>query len=63
MADGAVAAMTLGISVYAAIILVCVGLGIHYMQRGRRRPATVCAVIVGVLTVAGLIIAIASSVV
>ncbi|GAB26257.1 hypothetical protein GOPIP_094_00050 [Gordonia polyisoprenivorans NBRC 16320 = JCM 10675] len=62
MSNGAVAGLTIGISVYAAAILIAVGLGISAARQGRRRTAIACAVVVGVLTVAGVIVAVASSV-
>lgn len=60
--EGVAALLTVGISVYAAAILVGVGLGISYARKGRRQAAIICAVVVGILTVAGVIIAIASSI-
>ncbi|MGC4933764.1 hypothetical protein ACLQ3C_08775 [Gordonia sp. DT30] len=62
LSDSAVAGLTIGISVYAAAILIGVGLAISAAQRGRRRLAITCAVIVGVLTIAGVIAAVLSSV-
>ncbi|RPA65302.1 hypothetical protein EF294_05600 [Gordonia oryzae] len=62
MSNGAVAGLTIGISVYAAAILIAVGLGISAARQGRHRVAIACAIVVGVLTVAGVIIAVASSV-
>ena len=60
--EGVAALLTLGISAYAAVILIAVGLAISYARRGRKRAAIYCAVIVGILTVVGVIIAIASSI-
>ncbi|MGW5523581.1 hypothetical protein [Gordonia sp. NPDC003950] len=62
MTDAAVAGLTIGISVYAAVILIAVGLGISAARRGQRRAAWIYAVVVGVLTVAGVVIAVASSI-
>ncbi|WLP91705.1 hypothetical protein [Gordonia sp. NB41Y] len=63
MGDAAVAGLTIGISVYAAAILIAVGMGLTAARQGRRRRAIICAVIVGILTVAGVVIAVASSIV
>lgn len=56
------AALTVGLSVYAALIFVGIAVALYDARRHRRGRATVAAVIVGVLTLAGLIVAIASSV-
>jgi len=56
------AALTVGLSVYAALIFAGIALAIFDARRHRRRRATAAAVMVGVLTLGGLVIAIASSV-
>lgn len=61
LADSSVALLTLGISVYSIAILVCIGIGINAARFGRRRVAVAMAWVVGVLTVAGVIVAILSS--
>ncbi|MFT4126311.1 MAG: hypothetical protein QM662_08785 [Gordonia sp. (in: high G+C Gram-positive bacteria)] len=60
---GTAALLTVGISVYAAAILIAVGLGISAARQGRRERALGCAVVVGVLTVAGVVVAVLSSIV
>lgn len=60
--EGTAALMTVGIAVYAAIILAAIGLGINAIQHGQRRRATTMAIVVGVLVVAGVIVAVASSI-
>lgn len=63
LADAAsTAALTVGLSVYAALIFVGIAVALYDARRHRRGRATAAAVIVGVLTLAGLIVAIASSV-
>lgn len=61
LADSSVALLTLGISVYSIAVLVCLGIAINASRFGRRRVAITMAWVVGVLTVAGVIIAILSS--
>jgi hypothetical protein len=61
-ADGGAALLTLGIALYAATILICVGLFVHAMANHRRRLAIGTAASVIILSVAGVIIAIASSI-
>ncbi len=61
LADSSVALLTLGISVYSIAILVCLGIAINAARFGRRRVAVAMAWVVGVLTVAGVIVAILSS--
>lgn len=63
MSNAAVAGLTIGISVYAAIILIAVGWGINAARQGRRRTAITCGVVVGVFTVAGVVVAVLSSIV
>ncbi|UAK38187.1 hypothetical protein K8O93_24765 [Gordonia bronchialis] len=62
LAETSPALLTLGISLYSAVILICIGVGINAARHGRRRLAIVMAVIVGVLTVVGVVLAILSSV-
>lgn len=61
--EGAAALLTLGIALYAAVILVAIGVGINAIQHGRKNRAIAMAVIVGVLTIAGVIVAVFSAVV
>ncbi|AZZ83030.1 MULTISPECIES: hypothetical protein [Gordonia] len=61
-ADSSAALLTLGISLYSIAILVCLGVAINAARFRRRRLAITMAWVVGVLTVAGVIIAILSSV-
>lgn len=56
------AVLTVGLSVYAALIFVGIAVALYDARRHRRGRATAAAVIVGVLTVAGLVVAILSSV-
>jgi hypothetical protein len=56
------AALTVGLAVYAASIFAGIAVAIFDARRHRRGRATVAAVMVGVLTLAGLVAAIASSV-
>jgi hypothetical protein len=56
------AALTVALAAYAALIFVGIALAIFDARRHRRRRATAAAVMVGVLTLGGLIVAIASSV-
>ncbi|MFW0796230.1 hypothetical protein AAFP30_20625 [Gordonia sp. CPCC 205515] len=60
--EGAAALLTIGIAVYAAVILVAIGLGINAIQHGRKNRAIAMAVVVGVLTVAGVVVAVISAV-
>ncbi len=55
-------ALTVGLAAYAALILAGLALAIYDIRRHRRGRAIAAAVIVGVLTLGGLVIAIASSV-
>ncbi|MGB3480962.1 MAG: hypothetical protein WBB07_01935 [Mycobacterium sp.] len=57
------AALTVGLSAYAALIFTGIAVGIYDARRHRRGRATAAAVMVGVLTICGLVIAIVSSVV
>jgi hypothetical protein len=56
------AALTVGLAAYAALIFAGIAVAIFDARRHRRGRATTAAVIVGVLTLAGLVVAIASSV-
>ncbi|MGV9710662.1 hypothetical protein ACWDTI_08355 [Gordonia sp. NPDC003424] len=60
--EGAAALLTIGIAAYAAVILVAIGLGINAIQHGRRNRAIAMAIVVGVLTVAGVVVAVLSAV-
>lgn len=55
------AALTLGLAAYAALIFIGIAVAIYDIRRGRRGRAITAAVLVGVLTVAGLVAAIVSS--
>jgi hypothetical protein len=56
------AALTVGLAAYAALIFVGIAVAIFEARRLRRGRATTAAVMVGVLTLAGLVVAIISSV-
>ncbi|MEH3128707.1 MAG: hypothetical protein PGN27_01950 [Mycolicibacterium neoaurum] len=56
------AALTAGLTVYAALILTSIAVAVYYARRQRRRPAIATAVLVGILTVGGLVMAIVSSI-
>ena len=56
------AALTVGLAAYAALIFAGIAVALYDARRHRRGRATAAAVLVGVLTVAGLVVAIASSV-
>lgn len=56
------AVLTVGLAVYAALIFASIAVAMYDARRHRRRRAIAAAVMVGVLTLAGLIAAIASSV-
>ncbi|MGV9824303.1 MULTISPECIES: hypothetical protein [unclassified Gordonia (in: high G+C Gram-positive bacteria)] len=64
LAEGAAdaALLTLGIALYSAIILIGIGVGVYAVTHGRRTLAIAMAVLVGVLTVTGVILAVASSI-
>ncbi len=62
MADSSAAALTLGISLYAAAILVGIGICINAVTRHQRTRAITAAVVVGVLVIVGVVVAVASSV-
>ncbi|CAM3240923.1 DUF4190 domain-containing protein [Mycobacterium intermedium] len=57
------ATLTVALAAYAAAILVAMAVAIDGARRRQRRRAIASSVIVGVLTLAGLVIAIVSSVV
>ena len=56
------AALTVGLATYAALIFAGIAVAIFDARRHRRGRATAAAVMVGVLTLGGLVVAIASSV-
>lgn len=56
------ATLTVGLMTYAALILAGIAMAIFDARRHRRRRAIAAAVMVGVLTLGGLVIAIVSSV-
>ena len=56
------AASTAGLMAYAALILAGIAVAIFDARRHRRRRAIAAAVMVGMLTLGGLVIAILSSV-
>lgn len=56
------AALTAGLMAYAALILAGIAVAIFDARRHRRRWAIAAAVMVGMLTLGGLVIAILSSV-
>jgi hypothetical protein len=56
------AALTAGLMAYAALILAGIAVAIFDARRHRRRRAIAAAVMVGILTLGGLVIAILSSV-
>jgi ABC-type Fe3+ transport system permease subunit len=57
------ALLTLGLVLYASLIFVGIALAIYYVRRNQKARAITAATAVGVLTVAGLVAAIASSVI
>ena len=56
------AALTVGLAAYAALIFVGIAVAVYDARRHRRGRATAAAVMVGLLTLGGLVAAIASSV-
>lgn len=56
------AALTAGLMAYAALMLAGIAVAIFDARRHRRRRAIAAAVMVGMLTLGGLVIAILSSV-
>jgi len=56
------AALTVGLAAYAALIFAGIAVAIFDARRHRRGRATAAAVMVGLLTLGGLVAAIASSV-
>ncbi|AQT79946.1 hypothetical protein B1R94_12680 [Mycolicibacterium litorale] len=63
VASGAsTAALTLGLAAYAALIFASIAVAIYDVRRHRRGRAIAAAVMVGVLTLGGLVIAIVSAV-
>lgn len=61
LAAGDPALWTLGVTVYAAAILVCTGAGVSAAARGRRQTAVVMALVVVLLSLAGVVVAVLSS--
>ncbi|ORV45475.1 hypothetical protein AWC02_12895 [Mycolicibacter engbaekii] len=59
---GGAAMLTVGLSVYTALILVSIAVAVDSARRHRRRRAIYAAVIVCVLTLGGLVAAIYSSI-
>ncbi|WP_067969574.1 hypothetical protein [Mycolicibacter icosiumassiliensis] len=59
---GEAAMLTVGLSVYPALILVIIAVAIDSARRHRRRRAIYAAVMVGVLTLGGLVAAVFSSI-
>ena len=55
------AVLTAGLAAYAALIFAGIAVAIYDARRYRRRRAIVAAVMVGVLTLGGLVAAIVSS--
>lgn len=64
LADGesAAAGLTVGIAVYAAVILAALGTAVVSIQQRRRGRALAAALVVAVLTIAGVVVAIVSSI-
>lgn len=56
------AALTVGLAVHAALIFAGIAVAIYDVRRHRRGRAIAATVMVGMLTLAGLVIAIVSSV-
>ncbi|WP_299559466.1 hypothetical protein [uncultured Mycolicibacterium sp.] len=56
------AMLTIGLAVYAALILASIAVLIDSARRGLRRRAIIAAVVAGLLTVSQVVIAILSSV-
>ncbi len=56
------AGLTVGLAAYAGLIFAAIAMAIYDVRRHRRSRAIAAAVLVGVLTLAGLVIAIFSSV-
>jgi len=60
--SGDPAMLTLGMTVFAALILAALAVAVSESRRGRRGRAIAAASVVGVLTVLGLVLAIVSSI-
>lgn len=56
------AALTVGLAAYPALMFTCIAVAIYHARRHRRGRAIAAAVMVGVLTLVGLVGAIVSSV-
>jgi len=54
--------LTVGLAAYAGLILAGIAIAIYDARRHRRNRAIAAAVVVGVLTLGGLVIAIVSSI-
>ncbi|OBH20218.1 hypothetical protein EHH44_02265 [Mycolicibacter terrae] len=54
--------LTVGLSIYAALVLASIAVAIDSARRRRRRRAICASVMVGILTLGGLVAAIFSSV-
>ncbi|MBP2452327.1 hypothetical protein [Mycolicibacterium lutetiense] len=54
--------LTVALAAYSALILACIAVAIDAARRHLRRRAIAAAVMVGVLTLGGLVVAIVSSV-
>lgn len=61
LAAGDPALWTLGVTAYAAAILVCTGVAVSAASRGRRTMAITMAVAVVLLSLAGVVVAVLSS--
>lgn len=59
---GEAAMLTVGLSVYTALFLASIAVAVDSARRHRRRHAIYAAVMVGVLTLGGLVAAIFSSI-
>lgn len=60
--SAATATLTVGLAAYSALILAGIAVAIHGARRHRRGQAIAAVVLVGVLTLAGLVMGIVSSV-
>jgi ABC-type Fe3+ transport system permease subunit len=61
-ADGDAALLTLGIALYAAVILVCVGVCVNALANHRKQLAIGTGATVIALSIAGVVVAILSSI-
>ncbi|KAA1429796.1 hypothetical protein [Mycolicibacter arupensis] len=60
--SGEAAILTVGLSIYTALILVSIAVAIDSARRQRRRQTIYAAVMVGVLILGGLVAAVFSSI-